>query len=147
MDPHPSRPGSPEAPAGKAVEADMTDAAWRNAGRGSLAMKMNVAAAERLTVVEVAPNFWRAEARYGFMERPDVPTLLASSKADGCAVDLSDVTYFVGHETVLHREDSKGLPAWQEALFSTMQRNASHVSDFFSLPSEGVVEIGCQILI
>ncbi len=42
MDPHPSRPGSPEAPAGKAVEADMTDAAWRNAGRGSLAMQMNV---------------------------------------------------------------------------------------------------------
>ena len=104
-----------------------------------------VRSAERLTVVEVAPNFWRAEARYGFMERPDVPTLLASSKADGCAVDLSDVTYFVGHETVLHREDGKGLPAWQEALFSTMQRNASHVSDFFSLPSEGVVEIGRQI--
>ena len=29
--------------------------------------------AERLTAVEVAPNFWRAEPRYGFMERPDVP--------------------------------------------------------------------------
>ena len=79
------------------------------------------------------------------MERPDVPILLASSKADGRAVDLSDVTYFVGHETVLHREDGQGLPAWQEALFSTMQRNASHVSDFFNLPSEGVVEIGRQI--
>ena len=47
MDPHPSRPGSPEAPAGKAVDADMTDAAWRNAGRGSLAMKMNVAPGSR----------------------------------------------------------------------------------------------------
>jgi KUP system potassium uptake protein len=104
-----------------------------------------VRSAERLTVVEVSPKFWRAEARYGFMERPDIPTLLASSKADGCAVDLRDVTYFVGHETVVHREDGGGLPAWQEALFSTMQRNASHVSDFFSLPSEGVVEIGRQI--
>jgi len=30
MDPRPSQPGSPEAPAGKAVETDMTDAAWRN---------------------------------------------------------------------------------------------------------------------
>ena len=29
MDPRPSQPGSPEAPAGKAVETDMTDAAWR----------------------------------------------------------------------------------------------------------------------
>ena len=35
MEPHPSRPGSPEAPAGKAVEADMTDAAWRDAVAGS----------------------------------------------------------------------------------------------------------------
>ncbi len=30
MVPRPSQPGSPEAPAGKAVETDMTDAAWRN---------------------------------------------------------------------------------------------------------------------
>ena len=28
---------------------------------------------ERLSLTEVAPDFWRAEAHYGFMERPDVP--------------------------------------------------------------------------
>jgi KUP system potassium uptake protein len=27
---------------------------------------------ERLATIEVATNFWRATARYGFMERPDV---------------------------------------------------------------------------
>ena len=31
MDPHPSRPGSPEAPAGKAVEADMNLVEWSHA--------------------------------------------------------------------------------------------------------------------
>jgi KUP system potassium uptake protein len=106
-----------------------------------------VAAADRVTVTEVVPKFWRAEARYGFMERPDIPALLAASKAHGCTVDLSDVTYYVGHETVVHREDGKGLPAWQEGLFAVMERNSAHVSDFFSLPSEGVVEIGRQISI
>ena len=34
MDPGPSRPGSPEAPAGKAVEPDMTDAARGGSVRG-----------------------------------------------------------------------------------------------------------------
>jgi KUP system potassium uptake protein len=106
-----------------------------------------VASRSRMTVEEVAPNFWRAEARFGFMERPHIPELLATGKSLGCTVDLDDVTYYVGHETVIGREDGKGLPAWQEGLFAVMERNAIHVSDFFSLPNDQVVEIGRQIAI
>ena len=106
-----------------------------------------VAPGNRLTIEEVVPNFWRAEARFGFMERPHIPELLATSKALGCTIDLDDVTYYVGHETVVHREDGMGLPAWQERIFAVMERNAVHVSDFFSLPSDQVVEIGRQVAI
>ena len=106
-----------------------------------------LASSERITVTEVARNFWRAEARYGFMERPDIPALLLAGKSQGCKVDLGDVTYYVGHETVVGREDGDGLPAWQESIFAMMERNAVHVSDFFSLPSDHVVEIGRQISI
>ncbi|HWY61796.1 MAG TPA: potassium transporter Kup [Rhizomicrobium sp.] len=106
-----------------------------------------VAFRDRMTVTEIASNFWRAEARYGFMERPEIPELLRVSKALGCTVDLNDVTYYVGHETIVSREDKKGLPGWQEILFALMQRNAVHVGDFFSLPSDQVVEIGRQIAI
>jgi KUP system potassium uptake protein len=106
-----------------------------------------VAAKDRMTVKEMAPNFWRAEARYGFMERPNIPEVLYSSKALGCTVDLDDVTYYVGHETIVSQEDGKGLPGWQEILYALMQRNAVHVGDFFSLPSDQVVEIGRQIAI
>jgi KUP system potassium uptake protein len=104
-----------------------------------------LASNERITVKEVASNFWRAEARYGFMERPHIPQLLLASKSHGCTINLSDVTYYVGRETVVGREDGLGLPAWQETLFAMMERNAAHVSDFFSLPSDQVVEIGRQI--
>jgi len=106
-----------------------------------------VAAGNRLSIEEVAPNFWRAEARFGFMERPHIPELLTSSKALGCTIELADVTYYVGHETVVRREDGTGLPAWQERLFAVMERNAEHVSDFFSLPNDQVVEIGRQVAI
>ncbi|MGY4368525.1 K+ transporter [Bradyrhizobium sp. LB1.3] len=81
------------------------------------------------------------------MERPEIPAVLLLSKSHGCAVDLSDVTYYVGHETVVRRDDGKGLPGWQERLFSLMERNAAHVSEFFSLPSDQVIEIGRQISI
>jgi KUP system potassium uptake protein len=106
-----------------------------------------LASNERISVKEVASNFWRAEARYGFMERPHIPQLLLASKSHGCTVNLSDVTYYVGRESVVGREDGLGLPVWQEALFAMMERNAAHVSDFFSLPSDQVVEIGRQISI
>jgi KUP system potassium uptake protein len=106
-----------------------------------------VSSGDRMTIEEVAPNFWRAEAHFGFMERPHIPQLLAESKSLGCTVDLADVTYYVGHETVIGREDGKGMPAWQEKLFALMERNAVHVSDFFSLPNDQVVEIGRQVAI
>jgi KUP system potassium uptake protein len=77
---------------------------------------------ERIEVKELAPNFWRGEAHYGFMESPDVPALLRLGNARGCNLDLNDATYYVGHETVVPRDDGKGLPRWQEALFGAMER-------------------------
>ena len=106
-----------------------------------------VASDNRITLSEVMPNFWRAEARFGFMERPRIPDLLTTSKSLGCTVDVADITYYVGHETVVARDDGQGLPAWQERIFAVMERNAVHVSDFFSLPNDQVVEIGRQIAI
>jgi KUP system potassium uptake protein len=102
---------------------------------------------DRITLQEIVPNFWRADARFGFMERPHIPELLTASRSLGCTVDLDDVTYYVGHETVISREDGMGLPVWQEEFFAVMERNAIHVSDFFSLPTDQVVEIGRQISI
>jgi KUP system potassium uptake protein len=101
----------------------------------------------RLTVTEIAPQFWRAAARYGFMERPDIPALLRQAQASGCGIDVSDLTYYVGHETILSNDDGKGLPKWLEATYGLMQRNSVHVSDYFRLPSDALVEIGRQISI
>jgi KUP system potassium uptake protein len=41
-----------------------------------------------VTVAEIAPNFWRATARYGFMERPNIPALLRQAHdAEHCMVE------------------------------------------------------------
>ena len=81
------------------------------------------------------------------MERPDIPAVLRLAHECGCTIDLSDITYYVGHETVIGRDDGMGMPVWQEKFFAVMERNAVHVSDFFSLPNDQVVEIGRQVAI
>ena len=99
----------------------------------------------RIELTRMAPDFWRVVGHYGFMERPDIPALLNHMKQQGCALDLDDLVYYVGHETVLHCKNGMGLPLWQERLFAIMRRNAAQIHDYLSLPSESVVEIGRQV--
>jgi KUP system potassium uptake protein len=103
--------------------------------------------ARRLAITEVAPHFWRASARYGFMEEPDIGSLLQQAHEQHCGIDLSDVTYYVGHGTILPRTDGKGLPKWMVSCFAMMQRNSEHATDYLRLPSDAVIEIGRQISI
>ena len=102
---------------------------------------------DRLHFFLEAPNFWRATANFGFMERPDIPAILLKAKERGCYISVDDITYYVGRETVVSREDGSGLPEWAEILYAAMERNSAHVSDFFRLPPDQVVEIGRQVAI
>jgi KUP system potassium uptake protein len=102
---------------------------------------------ERVSVEQEGENFWRVTAHFGFMQRPDIPLLLKEAQQQGCQVLLDDVTYYVGHEHIVHRRRGAALPRWQEALFAAMGRNSAHVTDYFRLPSQQVVEIGRQISI
>ena len=72
---------------------------------------------------------------------------LCQVRERGCTLEFDDVTYYVGHETIVPREDGNGLAKWEEALFAARERNAMHASDFFKLPRDSVVEIGRQVAI
>ncbi len=100
-----------------------------------------------MTIAKEGEDFWRVTTHFGFMQRPDIPRLMHEAGQKGCEVRLDDVIYYVGHEIILHKERGPALPHWQEMMFAAMLRNASHVTDYFRLPSEQVVEIGRQISI
>jgi len=106
-----------------------------------------VADKERVEVREIAPRVWRAHARFGFMEQPDLPALLQRAQAKGFPVDSTNATYFIGRETVVSREDRKGLPRPVEATFSFLLRNSSEAIEYYRLPRDMVVEIGRQFAI
>src|SRR3984893_659462 len=102
---------------------------------------------ERLVVNEVQPNYWRGTAHFGFMEKPDIPAVLKQACAQNCSLNPSDVVYYVGHGTIVPRDDARGLGKWQQALYIAMERNSVHVSDFFRLPDDNVVLIGRRVAI
>jgi KUP system potassium uptake protein len=99
---------------------------------------------KRTELEKLPQGFYRVVGRYGFMEKPNVPQLLREAKGLGLDIDLSDVTYFLGRETIL------GLPggrmgALEETFFAILSRNARHAGQYFELPPEQVVEIGVQV--
>ena len=106
-----------------------------------------VAEENRTVVREIAPQMWRVHAHYGFMEQPDLPALLERAHARGYPVDPSNVTYFIGRESIVRREDGKGLPQLVEGIFSFLLHNSSEAIEYFNLPRDMVVEIGRQFAI
>lgn len=98
--------------------------------------------AERVKIAELQFGFWRAVARYGFMETPNVPELLR--RAEFNSYSLEFVTFFLGRETVLAATHSE-MNLWRERLFAFLTRNAEPATAFFGIPPSRVMEIGSQI--
>lgn len=101
--------------------------------------------AERLVMRQQSPGCWCGVASYGFMERPNIPRLLRHAEAQKTGLNFDDATYYLGHETVVRREDNDRLPAWQRSIFALMVRNGMHVTDYYYLPSDQVVEISRRV--
>jgi KUP system potassium uptake protein len=99
---------------------------------------------DRVIVRPLGQGVFDVVARYGFMEDPNVPEALALAKEQGLELDETDVTYFLGRETLIATR-TKGMAMWREKLFVLMARNAVRATTFFRLPPERVVELGVQV--
>ncbi|MFS8047586.1 KUP/HAK/KT family potassium transporter [Rhizobium sp. BR 314] len=106
-----------------------------------------VSAADRVTFMQEAPGFWRAITRYGFMERPDIPALVQQIASEQCPIDPRNVSYFIGTQKIVRREDGHGLPYWQYAAFAAMMRNGAHMTDFFQIPVGQLLDLGHEVAV
>lgn len=99
---------------------------------------------ERTTLDELGHGFYRLIARFGYMETPNVPDLLAATGPSGLAIDLARTTYYLGRETVLPGK-TRGMWRWQQYLFALVSRNARSATSYFGIPPNRVVELGMQV--
>ena len=101
---------------------------------------------ERLQVEELGEGIYGVTGRYGFMDEPDVPALLARVDGQhGLTIPVMDTTYFLGRETLIVTPRPSGMAMWREKIFASMMRNSESAARFFRLPPNRVVELGAQI--
>jgi KUP system potassium uptake protein len=110
----------------------------------STAQQPHVPVDQRVSVEAVGHNLFNVRVQYGFMEDPDVPAALMQAREQGLPLDVDDLTYFLGRETIIVTA-RKGMAIWREKLFVLMARNAVRANTFFRLPPERVVELGVQV--
>lgn len=97
---------------------------------------------ERIEVRALRDDIHRVVARLGFMERVDVPELLAEAdRTHGLGLDLDTIHYFVGDEFRVPRR-GLGLGPLRSHLYVWLARNQHRVTTYYDLPRAQVTEVG-----
>ncbi len=101
---------------------------------------------DRAVEVEtLGEGFYRVAIRVGFMETPNVPRSLQDAvKQFDLPFSLTDVTYYLGRETLLATGAGQ-MSRRGEQVFAFMSRNSQTAPRYFGIPPQRVVEIGMQI--
>jgi len=99
----------------------------------------------RLSAKELGSNVWRIVVNYGFMEQPNIPHVLENLNAYGYDIHLTDMTYYLGHETIIPRENGSLIRLCINNIFAFMHRNAFPAGQYLRLPPDAILEIGRQI--
>ncbi|EBX5888828.1 potassium transporter Kup [Salmonella enterica subsp. enterica] len=95
----------------------------------------------RVSLIHAAPNLWRCNIHYGFMEHPNIPQLLSTIDFEHWHSDTKTITYYISHESLILKEYNRTFPTWQRKIFRVMMRNSAHATDYYYLPNIQVVEI------
>jgi KUP system potassium uptake protein len=83
-------------------------------------------------------------ARYGFMEDPQVDSVLTLARGQGLDLNPETTSFYIGRENLVIGEKSS-MARWRANLFVFMSRNAANPTSFFSLPADRVIEVGVRM--
>ena len=98
----------------------------------------------KVSIEDLGQGFHRITARYGYMESPNVPHLLALAREQGLDFPLEETSFFLGRERILS-ERRPLMPRWQRRIFAFLSRNAFGATAYFHIPPNQVVEMGTQV--
>jgi KUP system potassium uptake protein len=99
---------------------------------------------ERLAVRDLGEGVWRAVARYGYMESPDVAGLIERIRDAGVPLKPAEATYYFNREMIITGGDAK-MWEWQKHFYAFLSRNARQARDYYQLPPMQIIEVGLPI--
>ena len=105
-----------------------------------------VSEGHRFEIEKISDDFTKIRLHYGYMELPRMPAALAGLRKAGLKFDIMTTSFFLGRRT-LKESPSSGMPRWQDKLFIGLSKQAATATDFFSIPSDRVVELGAQVAV
>jgi KUP system potassium uptake protein len=101
---------------------------------------------KRFEIEKLSHDFTRATLHYGYMESPRVPAALAAMRKAGVKYDIMTTSFFLGRRSIKESPASE-MPAWQDRLYVALTKQSANATDFFSIPTDRVVELGAQLTI
>ena len=87
-------------------------------------------------------------ARFGYMQRTDIPAILAALSADRleAPLDVDDASYFLS--TIdLQAGDDPVMPRWRTQLFLALTSLTADAARAFDLPLDRTVVVGSRITV
>jgi KUP system potassium uptake protein len=99
---------------------------------------------ERVAVKQLPLGAWQVEAKFGYMEQPDVPAALRACEPFGLSIDPRQASYFLGRRAIRISARSS-MPFWQQRLFIMLANQSARAIEFFRIPPDRVVELGMQM--
>ena len=98
---------------------------------------------ERIEIHHFDKNFHTVMIRYGFLEEPDIPRVLALCRVGGFRFNLMETSFFVGREKIVSKRGSSlALPF--KHLFIFLSNLALDATEFFRIPTNRIIELGGQ---
>jgi len=106
-----------------------------------------VALDKRIEVKEYDQGFSRMILHYGYMQGVNIPSELAARKEHDLDVNLDEVTYYIGSQSLIPSRKEGGMVAWRDRLFAFMARNAMNPTVYYHIPAEQTVVLGLRVRI
>jgi KUP system potassium uptake protein len=101
---------------------------------------------DRVTVKQGPLGAWLVEAKFGYMEQPDVPAALRACEPFGLSIDPRQASYFLGRRSI-RLSPRAAMPFWQQRIFIMLANQSARAIEFFRIPPDRVVELGMQMSI
>jgi KUP system potassium uptake protein len=103
----------------------------------------------RIETRDLGHGCYEVVARHGFVERPNLPALLASldGRLDDWRYEPKHTTFFLPREEVVKGHPGDAMQGWRKSLFAAMSFHSASSAEYYGLDGEDVVELGVQVVL
>jgi KUP system potassium uptake protein len=98
----------------------------------------------RVGIEECGEGVWRIVARYGYMESPDVASIVDRLRKEGLPIEPMHTTYFFNREIILTDGNTR-LWEWEKRLYAFLTRNARPARDYYRIPPSQIIELSLPV--